>query len=269
MPELPEVQVLSAQLHSLINGLTVSFVRLPHDDLLVQPKEIFESRIPGRKILGVFRKGKFIQIQLEREACLWLHLGMTGSVVCEKDAAAADKTVHLILGFHETGNRLYFRDVRKFGKIVFSDAGEPEFVRSLGPDPFSMTENNFVERFRFRTGRIKSLLLNQKIVSGLGNIYADESLFRAMVRPQQRAHRIRKKRLKDLYHKICEVLNEAIDSGGSTIDDFRHASGAKGSFQKFHRVYGREGSECLLCGQTIRKIFLSGRSAHFCPSCQR
>lgn len=270
MPELPEVEVLSSQLKSALTGLKISRIERMHEDLLECPAKILKENLPNRTIRDVGRQGKYVQIVFDDGACLWLHLGMTGQILFRDKPGVYSPYTQLVLSFWGKNQVLIFEDIRKFGRIGYSPCEKlPDFILSLGPDPFTISENLFVENFKTRTGRIKSLLLNQKIVSGLGNIYADESLYRAMIHPNKRACRVKNERLKVLYQKIQEVLGEAIRAGGSSIDDFRHTNGESGRYQNRHRVYGREGKECLGCGRAIRRIVLSGRSSHFCPNCQK
>ena len=167
---------------------------------------------------------------------------------------------------------LIFRDVRRFGSIRLTPTEEnafPEGVKNLGPEPWQCDAKAFASLFKARRSPIKNLLLNQTLVSGLGNIYSDESLYRAGIRPVERAHRITRRRLERLHEALCEVLEEAIRWGGSSIDDYLHADGTRGRFQEFHRVYGRGGEPCRVCGEGIRTVKLAGRTSSFCPQCQK
>ncbi len=272
MPELPEVETLKSQLQSKIPGRVLAKVVVLNEAILKTPRAVLESKIPGKKIKGVARRGKFLCLDFEAGLKLWLHLGMTGQILFTKSLEALDPHVHFILEFQGTQDRLIYRDVRKFGGIFLTNGQPetlPEGVRLLAPDPFEMPGEAFVSLLKARKGRIKNLLMNQRLVAGLGNIYADESLHRAGIRPNVRPFRLARRRLARLHEAILETLREAIRAGGSTIDDYLHADGGKGSFQNFHRVYGRKGGACPACGTSIRRVVLAGRSSFFCPTCQK
>jgi formamidopyrimidine-DNA glycosylase len=196
---------------------------------------------------------------------LWVvHLGMTGRlVVCEPGVEVAKHT-HLIATL-ASGRELRFIDPRMFGKLsVHTAAFDPG-----GVEPLEVSEEDFVALFRGRKTPIKSALLNQKLVRGVGNIYADESLFRAGIRPRRRASTLTRAQLGKLYGSVREVLREAIALGGSSISDYVDADGEEGFFQLQHRVYGRENEACLICKTPIRRVVLTGRSSHYCPKCQK
>ncbi len=193
-----------------------------------------------------------------------VHLGMTGRmVVCEADAEVAKHT-HLIATL-ASGRELRFIDPRMFGKLsVHTVAFDPG-----GLEPLDVSEDQFIELFHGRKTPIKSALLNQKLLRGVGNIYADESLFRAGIRPRRRASSITRQQLGKLYNSVKEVLREAIALGGSSISDYVGADGEEGFFQFQHRVYGREGEPCLICRTPVRRVVLMGSSSHYCPKCQK
>ena len=196
---------------------------------------------------------------------------MTGQLLLVESGRPLQPHTHFILSFEGLSTALVYRDPRRFGRIAVTsreEARQPESVRRLGPEPFAWPKEAFSERFKARRGRIKSLLLDQHLLAGLGNIYADESLHRSGIRPSRRAHRIPRRRLMLLHDSICEVLGEAVRHGGSSIDDYVHLDGRKGNFQALHRVYGRAGERCLTCGTAIKRIRLAGRSSYFCPQCQ-
>jgi formamidopyrimidine-DNA glycosylase len=189
---------------------------------------------------------------------------MTGRlVVCEPSAEIAKHT-HLIAQL-ASGRELRFIDPRMFGKLsVHSGGFDPG-----GTEPLEISEEKFLSLFRGRKTPIKSALLNQKLLRGVGNIYADESLFRAGIRPRRRASTITRQRLAKLHQAVAEVLREAIEQGGSSISDYVDSDGQEGSFQLRHRVYGREGEPCLVCGTAIHRVVLAGRSSHYCADCQK
>ena len=256
---------------------------------LKSPAIEIAKTLEGKRIVTVHRAGKHIVFDLERDpsskehktkikkatpkkkivsvvtTAQWVvHLGMTGRmVVCEPGAEIAKHT-HLIATL-ASGRELRFIDPRMFGKLsVHSATFDPG-----GVEPLDMSEEQFVALFRGRKTPIKSALLNQKLVRGVGNIYADESLFRAGIRPRRRASTLTRLQLGKLYESVREVLREAIALGGSSISDYVDADGEEGFFQLQHRVYGREGEKCLTCGGPIRRIVIIGRSSHYCAKCQK
>ena len=204
-------------------------------------------------------------VRTTQTAGQWIiHLGMTGrTVVCEPSEEIAKHT-HLIAKL-ASGRELRFIDPRMFGKLSVHASGfDPG-----GIEPLEVTEDQFIALFRGRKTPIKSALLNQKLLRGVGNIYADESLFRAGIRPRRRASSLTKDQLRRLYRAVQEVLAEAIALGGSSVSDYVEADGEEGFFQLQHRVYGRENEPCLVCKSEIRRIVIVGRSSHYCPHCQK
>lgn len=270
MPELPEIETLASQLRREISGFVFSQIEIRSPEIFGTPLQLLQEKIPGKKILGVKRRGKFLGLVLSGELSLWFHLGMTGQLLWKDEEA--DPHTHFIIKFDGTDKVLVFRDIRKFGKVVLSNGNPqklPDSIRLLGPEPFELSVQQFAGLFKKRTGRIKSLLLNQRIVAGLGNIYADESLFRAGIDPRRRPNRLSYEKLAGLHQSICNTLKDAIDHGGSSIDDYVHTDGRRGDFQNFHRVYGRMKQLCFQCETPIRRIRLAGRSSFFCPQCQK
>ncbi len=205
------------------------------------------------------------QIPTTTKAQWIVHLGMTGSLrVCEPGAEVAKHT-HAILRL-ASGRELRFVDPRRFGRLSVAQAGD---FAAAGIEPLDADLDSFLTRFRGRKTPIKSALLNQKLLRGVGNIYADESLFRAGLRPRRRASTISRDQLADLLLAVQEVLKEAIALGGSSISDYVDADGEEGFFQLQHRVYARESEPCLVCKTTIKRIVIAGRSSHYCPKCQK
>jgi formamidopyrimidine-DNA glycosylase len=194
----------------------------------------------------------------------WIvHLGMTGRVIVCEPGDEVPKHTHAILQL-ASGRELRFVDPRRFGRLSVTQAFE-----APGTEPLQVELEKFVQLFKGRKTPIKSALLNQKLLSGVGNIYADESLFRAGIRPRRRAASLSKEDLRRLYLAVQEVLKEAIALGGSSISDYVDADGEEGFFQLQHRVYGREGEPCLVCKSPIKRVVLAGRSSHYCPKCQK
>jgi formamidopyrimidine-DNA glycosylase len=196
----------------------------------------------------------------------WIvHLGMTGRLqVCEPKAEI-EKHTHAILKL-ASGRELRFVDPRRFGRLSVAKSGDFD---ASGVEPLEVDLDRFLSLFRGRKTPIKSALLNQKLLRGVGNIYADESLFRAGIRPRRRASMINRHKLGKLFLAVKEVLKEAIALGGSSISDYVDADGEEGFFQLQHRVYGREGEPCLVCKTPIKRVVIAGRSSHYCPKCQK
>jgi formamidopyrimidine-DNA glycosylase len=229
-----------------------------------------ESRASRTATKNVKRKSK-IRGQTPQAASLqqraqWIvHLGMTGRLVVCEPATEIAKHTHLIAKL-TSGSELRFIDPRMFGKLSVL---QPGGFDPGGVEPLEVSEERFVALFRGRKTPIKSALLNQKLLRGVGNIYADESLFRAGIRPRRRAAAITRQQFGKLHRAVREVLHEAIALGGSSISDYVDADGEEGFFQLQHRVYGREGEPCLVCETAIRRVVLAGRSSHYCANCQK
>ena len=272
MPELPEIETLAQELRPLISNFVFSKISIFDPLIFKTPVSVLEKKLPGKKIQNISRQGKFLVLELSGNLKFWFHLGMTGQLLWLKKGAREDRHVHAVLEFQNTPQQLVFRDVRKFGKVFLLNGDVellPETIRALGKDPFELSQKAFTGLFRKRSGRVKSLLLNQRLMAGLGNIYADESLFEARVHPRSKPAHLSLRRLRNLYSAIRKVLQLAIQHGGSSIDDYLHADGQQGNFQIYHKVYGREKEACFACGTLIRRIRLSGRSSFFCPHCQK
>ena len=293
MPELPEVETIARGLNTRVAGDAIESVWIgSRKQPLKSPAALIASTLEGKRILKVHRAGKHIVFDLEGESsrspvapkkgkravrgqkrpaaslhtAQWIvHLGMTGRLVVCEPAAEIAKHTHLIAKL-ASGRELRFIDPRMFGKL--SVHLHPGGFDPGGVEPLEVDEERFIALFRGRKTPIKSALLNQKLLRGVGNIYADESLFRAGLRPRRRAATITRERLRNLHRAVGEVLREAIALGGSSISDYVDADGAEGFFQLQHRVYGREGEPCLTCGAAIRRVVLSGRSSHYCSKCQ-
>ena len=207
------------------------------------------------------RRGKFILIGLD-QGTLTVHLGMTGKLLVSGTAGAH---THGVFTFDD--GMLLYHDPRQFGRIEWSPK-DPARVVALGPEPLEITLEDFVKRLA-RKARVKALLLNQRFLAGVGNIYADESLFAAGIHPLASASRLSRTRAERLYAAIRTTLARAIELGGSSISDYVNADGERGWFQGEHRVYGREGQPCAKCGGAVRKILVAQRGTHFCPRCQK
>ena len=248
-------------------------------------------RVPGCRIAAVRRRAKLLLLDLDPpngEAgvplILAFHLKMTGGLVMAGPGPScpSDPPDHARILFPlDDGNTLCFRDMRKFGwcrafeALAPGDTGGPAgldawpFWASLGPEPLEISDNDFADLFAGRRARVKALLLDQSVVAGIGNIYADEALFRAGVRPDATADGITKARLKRLGREVRAVLREGIAANGSSIRDYRDAGGNAGAFQNDFRVYGRGGQACRCCGKPLSVTRVAGRTSTFCPGCQR
>ena len=285
MPELPEVETIAKGLQKVLVGKRIKEVKAIFPGIVRQNFNLFKKAIIQKRIRGVRRRGKYLLIDLSGGKTILVHLGMTGNFLFIRSADLPhkpsgrpwsesefdDKHDHLIFRFLASKAELRYNDQRKFGKIkVFDTAKEgtvPE-LKKLGPEALEISSSEFISIFKKRKGRIKSALLNQQIIAGLGNIYADESLFEAKIHPEQKADKLSPKRLKRLHQAIQKILKKAIKAGGSSIENYYDISGEIGSFQLQHKVYGREGESCKRCGAKIRRIKINQRSSYFCLRCQ-
>jgi len=278
MPELPEVETTARSLQRQVAGDVIESVWIANkNNLLKSPAEEIARTLEGARIECVRRMGKHIVIDLARrragagchvpapQAQWVVHLGMTGRLLVCDAAAVRAKHTHLVAQL-ASGRELRFIDPRRFGKLQVV-SGAP--FRAPGSEPIGADRAAFAKLFKPRQTPIKSALLNQKLLSGIGNIYADESLFRAAIRPRRRAASLTRAEFMRLYDAIQQVLAEAIAAGGSSISDYVDAAGAAGFFQLHHRVYGREGQPCLVCKTPIKRVVIAGRSSHYCPRCQK
>ena len=269
MPELPEVETIVRELQKKAIALKLFRCVVIHAEV-VNARENQFRMLEGGRVQKVGRVGKYLYLEFDNGCRLWFHLGMTGQLRWIENPQAPDRHVHLILRFEAAAHGLWFRDIRKFGEVfVTGERKIPAPLQLLGPDPFEISSDRFISLFQKRTGKIKNLLLNQRIVSGLGNIYVNESLYRAGIDPRRKPCRLPGERIRRLHGAIREVLDEAIRFGGSSIDDYLRPDGGKGKFQERHRVYGRTGQGCFDCGHGIRRIRISGRSSFFCSHCQK
>jgi len=269
MPELPEVETIARGLDKRLAGDRIDEVWIgDKTNLLKSPASEIERVLRGAQILAFRRVGKHIVGDLSsvQGPAQWIiHLGMTGRcLVCEPEVEQAKHT-HLIATL-ASGRELRFVDPRRFGKLQVLEGSS---FAAPGAEPIAADRSKFAELFKGRKTPIKSALLNQRLLSGIGNIYADESLFRAGVRPRRQAARLTPAELMRLYDGIQEVLAEAIRAGGSSVSGYVDASGNSGFFQLQHRVYQRTGQPCLVCGAAIQRVVIAGRSSHYCPKCQR
>ncbi|MER2225881.1 MAG: DNA-formamidopyrimidine glycosylase [Carnobacterium sp.] len=274
MPELPEVETVRKGLEKLVLKATIESVDVYWDRIIsgpIEPTE-FKHILMGEKIIEFDRRGKYIIIRFKQWA-LVSHLRMEGKYEVEESSAPLKKHTHVV--FHlADGRDLRYLDVRKFGRMTLVPIGE-EFtatgIKLLGPEPTVETfdEAIFYKTLQTKKRAIKPLLLDQKIVAGLGNIYVDEALFLAKIHPLRTANSLRKIEVSHLHEAIIKVLGDAVEAGGTTIRTYQNALGEAGSFQVKLSVYGKKGLPCVRCGTPIEKIKVAQRGTHFCPNCQQ
>jgi formamidopyrimidine-DNA glycosylase len=269
MPELPEVETVANGVDARVRGQRIERVWLSRyrEPFKTSRAEMAES-LPGERIERVYREGKHIVFDLEKnktEFQLVVHLGMTGRLLVSAAEIPVPDHTHAVLSL-SGGRELRFVDARRFGRLAFYKG---DGFQGPGREPLTISPDDFVALFRGRKTAIKAALLNQKLLHGVGNIYADESLFRAGIRPISAAGRLSRARLLRLHAALKEILRKAIELGGSSVSDYVDADGVAGFFQLEHRVYMRTGEPCLVCGRPIRRIVLAGRGTHFCAHCQR
>jgi formamidopyrimidine-DNA glycosylase len=279
MPELPEVETIARGVDERLRGdriETVWFSEKPEP--FGSPPQLMAKELHSRRIVRVHRVGKHIVFDLaDRPASSpgvqWIvHLGMTGRLLVADPATPLPTHTHAVLHL-KSGRELRFVDPRRFGRLALHGVSpkktKPKRFEGTGLEPLSISPDQFAALFRTRRTSIKAALLNQKLLHGVGNIYADESLFRAGIRPRRMARHLKRAELDRLHTSLQSVLREAISLGGSSVSDYVDAAGVAGFFQLEHRVYLRTGQPCLVCETPIQRIVLAGRGTHYCPHCQR
>src|ERR1700733_1102025 len=293
MPELPEVETVVRGLQKSVLGRKILSVWIGKSDFIDNPDEFF--RLSGQKIAAIERFGKFMLLRLtngeesaaaetetvvaveesaasrERKAyaaSLLVHLGMTGQIALSAADIPLEKHTHVSLTLDD-GRELRYTDARRFGRMAYLTADLlAREIAGAGADPLEVSAAEFAERVRSRNARIKALLLDQGVFRGVGNIYADESLWRAKIHPARVGVKLTEKEAQTLRRVLQEILNRAIVMRGSSISDFLDANGEPGEYQRHHRAYGREGKPCYRCRTPIRRTIVAGRSSYFCPKCQ-
>lgn len=281
MPELPEVETVARDLRPRIVGATIVGARCSWARTLrTHSPEAFAEAVAGRRVEAIGRRAKLVVIELSGEAALTIHLKMTGQLFVVPAEAPDDPYVRLVLEFGD-GREVRFRDIRKFGKIglygrdgatgeLTQEVGGSAVFAAFGPEPLDpgFTLRDFRRRLRRRKGRLKSLLLDQSFIAGVGNIYADEALWTARLHPLRTVATLRPPDERRLYLAIRTILAEAIERRGSSIDDYTAPDG-DGSMQERLQVYQRTGEACPRCGRPVKRIVIGARSTHFCSWCQR
>ncbi|MQL52792.1 bifunctional DNA-formamidopyrimidine glycosylase/DNA-(apurinic or apyrimidinic site) lyase [Desulfofundulus thermobenzoicus] len=274
MPELPEVETIKRSLEKSLPGLVIEKADIFLPKIIKAPgPEEFCREVAGKTIRKVDRRGKYLLINLSDGLVLAVHLRMTGRLIYSGREAPVPRYTHLILHL-DNGHRLYFADMRQFGRLwLVPESGLSAIsgLAGLGVEPLSpaFTPDYLAEKLRGRHTRLKPLLLDQRFIAGLGNIYADEALHRAGLHPLREAGSLSAAEVETLYRVIREVLEEGIKCRGTTVRDYVDGTGRAGTFQNKLRVYGRSGLPCPRCGETITRIKTGGRSACFCPGCQK
>ncbi len=291
MPELPEVEVTRRRIEPLLVGRRISSVRTTRDSYFFLTKPaVLKRNLVGRRAVALGRRGKYLLAQLDDGKLLMPHLGMTGQLFSQ-DAVSVrllsasqrsslspeeplrfepDQHTHLILGFADRGPKVFFRDVRKFGKVRLLRPGQSDpRLERLGVDALEASGEQLFQLTRSRKAAIKNVLLQQSVIAGIGNIYADEGLFLAGIRPTRRASSLTRRRCEELVDSLQRVLRRSIQRGGSSISDFIAPDGSDGFYQDERHVYARSGEPCTRCGEPIRRLALGQRSTHFCPRCQK
>lgn len=281
MPELPEVETVVRGLQMLLPGRGITGVRLGKTDFIDDPVAL-EENVPGCRIASVRRHGKFLVLALEKNGGtmaenhakpkrfeLIVHLGMTGQLTVRPEAMPSQAHTHAWFAL-DNRTELRYTDPRRFGRMVLSsEEGSKKILGPLGIDALAVSEEDFRARIGARRARIKALLLDQSVLRGMGNIYTDESLWRARIHPARIGAELNREEMTRLHGAMQRVLRAAVRLGGSSISDYVNAEGEPGEFQLRHNVYQREGKKCTRCGTLIRRVIVAGRSSYFCPKCQR
>ena len=272
MPELPEVETIARTLEPLVQGriITRTHVLLPK----VWQGGLAPHSLEGQSILGVGRRAKLLLIAFAPNGCaatgLAFHLKMTGRLFVYPEGTQSGPHTRMIFDLDDA-RRLFFDDIRTFGYVRALSPAECahwSFWQGLGPEPLEINDEDFLRIFAGKNRGIKALLLDQTALAGIGNIYADESLFRAGIRPDARSASVSPETLRQLRRHLTDVLRESIEACGSSIRDYRTARGDAGAFQNAFRVYGRAGQDCLICGKALHQGKVAGRTTVWCPNCQ-
>jgi len=270
VPELPEVETVRRSLAPFLTGATIAAVEVREPRLRRPVAADFASTLTGRTIVGIARRGKYLHLHLDDTRVWLVHLGMTGQLVVEDTKEAFLPHDHILV-LLSTGRRLRYNDPRRFGLMAVGTGNEIATLTELGVEPLSraFTSRYLWGKVRLTRRTIKDVLMDQRVVAGIGNIYASELLFRAGVRPSCIAVTLSKLRTERIVKATKAVLREAIRHRGSSISDYRDGEGKQGGFQNRFRVYDREGEPCPGCRTPIRRETRGGRSTFFCPTCQR
>lgn len=289
MPELPEVETTVKELNERVLGRTFIDVWSDFKKMIKRPESFdnFKKEIKNKKIKRIRRRGKNILFDLSDDKTLLIHQKLTGHLLSGKwefkggrwfppPGPLSEKIntyVHLLFTF-DNGQMLVLSDLRKFAKVELWNTEmlkESKEMKSLGPEPLEegFTFEKFEEILKEKKGKIKQVLIDQTVVAGIGNIYSDEILWKAKIHPFKETKRLSDEEIKRIYFAMKKILKKAIELGGESISDYRRTSGERGYFDKERKIYRREGEKCLRCGTRIERKKIAGRSAHFCPTCQK
>ncbi|MDD2679437.1 MAG: DNA-formamidopyrimidine glycosylase [Candidatus Omnitrophica bacterium] len=266
MPELPEVETIRRDLEKVILGKKITAVCVHHPKVIREPGlAAFKKGLTGAVIKRILRKAKLLIWELSNGKSLAIHLKMTGQLVYPGGAKNSRLAFHL-----SDGKTLDFNDQRLFAELrLLDDWRALKFIRGLGPEPAELNLEQFKEMLSHKKTRIKPLLMDQAFISGIGNLYAAEILFRAKIHPERRANTLKAQEKALLFKAINDILKAAIRHAGSSVDDYVRLSGEKGGYVRYHKVYGRQGKPCLVCNTPIKRINQGGRGTYFCPRCQK
>lgn len=266
---MPEVETVVRGLRNRLIGWELSRVEVCQPKCLGGRKRSLADLLRKKTILAVERRGKIVILRLNGGGALFVHLGMSGRLRLLPRSALRERHTHLVFSFLNRGDQLRFIDPRRFGRVFWEKNRNWVFLSRLGPEPLEISPSEFACRVRSRRREIKPLLLDQHFLAGVGNIYADESLHRAGIHPRRRSDSLSGKALSRLHRAVQEILNEAIEAGGSSIRSYVDSKGSAGRYQHSLRVYGREGEACPACAVRIVREVVGGRSSFYCPRCQR
>lgn len=266
MPELPEVETIKRELQKAILGKKITEVSVHAPKLVREPSVAkFKQGLIAATIKNILRKAKVLILELSNGKALVIHLKMTGQLVYPGDGKKARVSFYL-----SDGKTLDFNDRRLFAEIrLMENWRRLKFIQGLGPEPFQIDPSEFKEMLSKRKTKIKPLIMDQAFVSGIGNLYAAEALFRAKISPRRPANSLTDKEKEALFKEIKDTLSEAIEHKGSSVDQYVQLSGEPGNYAKYHKVYDRLGKPCLICKTPIKRISLGGRGTYFCPKCQK
>lgn len=266
MPELPEVETIKRELEQAVIGKKILGVIVNNPKVIREPKqEDFIKGLKGATIESILRKGKLLILELSCGKSLAIHLKMTGQLIYPGNGKTSRVSFKL-----SDGKFLDFNDRRLFAEMrLIDDWRNLKFVQGLGPEPFEISVEKFKEMLASKKTKIKPLLMDQTFISGVGNLYAAEALFRAKINPMRPASTLSDKEKDLLFKEIKDTLSEAIHYKGSSVDQYVQLTGKPGGYVKYHKAYDREGKPCLVCKTTIKRISLGGRGTYFCPKCQK
>ncbi len=274
MPELPEVETIKRSLEESVTNTTVQKVDVYLPKIIKEPSATeFVELLRGKTITSISRRGKYLLIQLSGDLVMVVHFRMTGKFIYCRPGEKIPKHTHLTIAL-DNERELRYVDTRKFGRFHLVEGdhlGQISGLNSLGIEPLDerLTRDYLKKHLKFRRAKIKPLLLNQRLIAGIGNIYADEILHAARIHPERLACTLNARETANLYLSIKRIIREGIKYNGTSIRDYVDSNGRLGKFQNYLSVYNREGKQCAKCGSTITRKKIAGRSTYFCPSCQK